>query len=76
MSEDTTQVNVNEQDVPIVDVATLNQDLPVDYAEKKVKDEEGADTNQEGGVGSQYSVPTGSNAGTVLRYFGNSSVLV
>lgn len=62
MSEDTTQVNVNEQDAPIVDVATLNQDLPENYAEQKVKDEEGADTNQEGGVGSQYSVATGSYA--------------
>lgn len=46
--------------IPIVNPEELNQDLPEDYAEQKVKEEEGADTNQEGGVGSVYRVRTDS----------------
>lgn len=55
--------NTNQdQEAPIVDVATLNQDLPADYAEQKIKEEEAADEDKVGGTGSQYDVPTGSYA--------------
>lgn len=47
-------------EAPIVDVATLNQDLPADYVEQKIKEEEAADENKEGGTGSNYSIPIGS----------------
>lgn len=40
---------VNDQEPPIVDVEELNQDLPDEYVEKKVADDEG-------GVGSVYNV--------------------
>ena len=50
-------------DVPVVDVETINQEPEVaEAAEQKVKDEEAKDDNQEGGVGSVYNVPEGSYA--------------
>lgn len=57
---DQEQTNVENQEVPIVDVATLNQDLPEGYAEAKVAEEEALDEGKEGGTGSSYSVPIGS----------------
>lgn len=50
--------------LPVVDPATLNQDLPEGYVEDKIKEEESADTDEdkEGGVGTHYSVPIGSYA--------------
>lgn len=44
-----------EQKPPIVDPAQLNNDLPDEYFEQKVADEEG-------GTGAQYNVPTSSYA--------------
>lgn len=49
-----------QEPAPIVDVATLNQDLPEDYVEQKIKEEEATDEDKEGGTGSNYSVPIGS----------------
>lgn len=42
--------------IPIVDPEELNKDLPEGYAEQKAKEEEGADTGQVGGVGSNYRI--------------------
>lgn len=69
MSDDkSTQSQV---EAPIVDVATLNQDLPADYAEKKIKEEEAADEEKVGGVGAQYSVPIASYADFKATVLGN-----
>lgn len=51
----------NEQDVPVVNVEELNQEPEVqEAAEQKVKDEEAADEDKVGGIGSVYKVPTSS----------------
>lgn len=50
-----------QDDVPVVDVETLNQEPEVaKAAEEKQKEEQAADEDKEGGVGSVYSVPHGS----------------
>ena len=58
--ENTKPTALVQEPAPIVDVATLNQALPEDYAEKKVEEETAADEGKEGGTGSNYSVPIGS----------------
>lgn len=49
-----------KDNIPVVDPEELNADLPPEYAEQKVAEEEGADTDKEGGVGSVYKVTTSS----------------
>lgn len=42
--------NATEQDLPVVDTADLNQDLPKDYAEKKVEAEPDVEESDDGEV--------------------------
>lgn len=54
---------MSDQDAPVVNVEELNQEPEVQQAAKeKVKEEQSADEDKEGGVGSVYKVPTNSYA--------------